>query len=148
MRASRQCFLAHFMICLALCAGLFFATMRGVPQMVFASDISMLTSAIAALFIGSALYLGWLCWRLSPATVSTIEKQAEFGWLAGETCVRLAIVGTAIGLIAQAKLLLGGTAGLLPLSTSLLCTATGISASIALNVLTFNLISGCDRTRG
>lgn len=145
MSGDRRCFLAHFVICLAVCAGLFFATMRGIPQMIWASDISMMTSAIVMLFVVSSAYLGLLCWRLSPLTAHLIEKQAEFGWFAAETCVRLAIVGTSIGLIAQAKLLIGGAAGLLPLSTSLLSTATGISASIVLNIMAFNLTSGCNR---
>ena len=46
---GRLTFLSHFVICLA-CAGLaFFAWTRGVPQTVYANDMSMMTSVIAVL---------------------------------------------------------------------------------------------------
>jgi hypothetical protein len=147
MTGDRRCFLQHFVICLAVCAAGFFAIDYHLPQMIWNGDVSMMTSLIAALFIVSSLYLGSLCWQLSRATAFSIEKKAEFGWFAAETCVQLALVGTTIGLIMQARTLMSGTAGLLPLSTSLLTTAVGISASIILRVMAYNLNSGIDRLR-
>jgi hypothetical protein len=148
MNGDRRCFLQHFVICLAVCAATFFAIDYQIPQMVWNGDVSRMTSLIGALFFMSSLYLGSLCWQLSRANISSIEKKAEFGWFAAETCVQLALVGTTIGLIMQAKTLVSGTAGLLPLSTSLLTTAVGISASIVLRVMAYNLNAGIDRIRG
>jgi hypothetical protein len=134
-------------ICLAVCAAAFCASDYHIPQMIWNGDVSMMTSLIVALFFVSSLYSGSLCWQLSRATVFSIEKKAEFGWFAAETCVQLALVGTTIGLIVQAKTLMSGTARLLPLSTSLLTTAVGISASIILRVMAYNLNSSIDRLR-
>jgi hypothetical protein len=147
MSGDRRCFLQHFVICLAVCAAAFFAIDYQIPQMIWNGDVSKMTSLIGALFLVSSLYLGSLCWQLSRATIASIEKRAEFGWFAAETCVQLALVGTTIGLIMQAKTLVSGTAGLLPLSTSLLTTAVGISASVILRVMAFNLNVGIDRMR-
>jgi hypothetical protein len=148
MNGDRRCFLQHFVICLAVCAAAFFAIDYQIPQMIWNGDVSRMTTLIGVLFIMSSLYLGSLCWQLSRANISLIEKKAEFGWFAAETCVQLALVGTTIGLIMQAKTLVSGTAGLLPLSTSLLTTAVGISASIVLRVMAYNLNAGIDRIRG
>lgn len=133
---DRRTFLSHFIICLALCAGLFFAMMRGIPQMIFANDASMATSAIGVFFVGSVAYLGWLSWRLQPS---------EFGWIAAEISVLIGLLGTTIGLSLQAKTLVTGTAGLMPLHTSLFSTMTGIFSAIVLIVLAFNHQAGIDR---
>jgi hypothetical protein len=41
-------FLNHFVICLAIAARAFFATLDGVPQVIFANDLSHVTSFIGA----------------------------------------------------------------------------------------------------
>src|ERR1700734_4095089 len=54
MTIIRLTFLSHFVICLA-CLGLtFFAWVDGVPQTIWANDMSMMTSVIAALFVATA----------------------------------------------------------------------------------------------
>ena len=64
MYVSRLTFLSHFVLCLA-CAGLtFFAWVNGVPQIIWANDMSMMTSVIGTLFVGSAAWLGWQAWRI------------------------------------------------------------------------------------
>ena len=58
MYLPRLTFLSHFVLCLA-CAGLvFFAWANGVPQTIWTNDMSMMTSVIGALFVGSAIRLG------------------------------------------------------------------------------------------
>ena len=53
MTNIRLTFLSHFVICLA-CLGLaFFAGADGVPQTIWANDMSMMTSVIGALFLGT-----------------------------------------------------------------------------------------------
>jgi hypothetical protein len=136
---DRQCFLGFFIICLALAAGVFFASLDGLPGLIWRADISMMTSVIALWFLGSTFAIGQESWSCSP------HSSDEFAWFAGEQSVRLALVGTTIGLLSQAKILMSGTAGLLPLSTSLYTTAVGISASIVLNLMAYNLRTGIRR---
>jgi hypothetical protein len=65
---SRLTFLSHFVLCLA-CAGLaFFARANGVPQSIWTNDMSIMTSVIGALFVGSSIWLGWGAWRIGDPT--------------------------------------------------------------------------------
>jgi hypothetical protein len=50
----RLTFLSHFVLCLACAALAFFAWANGVPQTIWTNDMSMMTSVIGALFVGSA----------------------------------------------------------------------------------------------
>ena len=101
----RLTFLSHFVICLA-CMGLaFFAWANSVPQTIWANDMSMMTSVISALFVGTMVYLGWQAWALED---SIIPPNADFGHLAERLCVMAGFVGTAIGLSLQAHALAGG----------------------------------------
>ena len=146
---QRLTFLSHFLICLAVAAAAFFATINGVPQMVWADDMSMMTSVIAALFGGAAVFLGVQAWRVGdpekdgawlPGTPS-----ADFGHLAERLCVMAGFVGTAIGLSLQAKALAGGSASFVALATSLFTTATGGVSAAVIAVMTFNLEAGIRR---
>ena len=73
----RITFLSHFTICLAFAAGTFFAVVNGVPQTIWANDQSMMTSVIAALFVGSASYLGWLAWLAEFVDPTRGRRQRE-----------------------------------------------------------------------
>ncbi len=46
----RLTFLSHFVICLAVGSAVFFAAINGVPQTIWADDLSKMTSVIAVLF--------------------------------------------------------------------------------------------------
>ena len=137
---DRRCFLSFFVICLAVLAAAFFATLWGVPYLIWKADESHMTTAIAVLFVGSVAYLGRLSWSPSP------QSSPAFGHLAVRLSVMLGMLGTTIGLSLQAKTLMTGTAGLLPLSTSLFSTGCGILAAIILEVLTHNLERGIERS--
>jgi hypothetical protein len=153
---SRLTFLSHFVLCLA-CAGLaFFASVNGVPQMIWASDMSMMTSVIGTLFVGSAVWLGWQAWRIgepisdgarrsgAPSSLACLPS-SDYGHLAERLCVMAGFVGTAIGLSLQARSLAGGVASFTPLATSLFTTASGGTAAALIAIMTFNLEVGVRR---
>ena len=71
MYLPRLTFLSHFVLCLACAALAFFAWANGVPQTIWTNDMSMMTSAICALFVGSAVWLGWEAWRIGEPTRTT-----------------------------------------------------------------------------
>jgi hypothetical protein len=153
----RLTFLSHFVLCLA-CAGLaFFAWVNGVPQMIWANDLSMMTSVIGALFGGSAIWLGWQAWRIGePMSTngrrtgippSSFLPLSDYGYLAERLCVMAGFVGTAIGLSMQARSLAGGATSFTALATSLFTTASGGTAAALIAIMTFNLEAGVRRAR-
>jgi hypothetical protein len=148
---GRLTFLSHFVICLA-CAGLaFFAWTRGVPQSVYANDASMMTSVIAVLFVGTAVYLGRQAWLVDNYAANhnfmTKPPSTDFGHNAERWAVMLGFVGTAIGLSLQAKSLAGGSTSFTALATSLFTTASGGTAAILIGVMTYSLEQGIRRAR-
>lgn len=158
MHVPRLAFLSHFVLCLA-CAGLaFFAWANGVPQTMWANDMSMMTSVIGALFVGSAIWLGWQAWRIGGPYTDEMERvgarsslmsppSSEYGHLAERLCVMAGFVGTAIGLSLQAKSLAGGVTSFTALATSLFTTASGGTAAAVIAIMTFNLEAGAKRTQ-
>jgi hypothetical protein len=149
---ARLTFLSHFIICLA-CAGLgFFAWVNSVPQTIWANDVSMMTSVICALFVGSTVWLGWQAWRVNGPTSDGRERihtrsfmfpvSSDYGHLAERLCVMAGFVGTAIGLSLQAKSLASGATSFTALATSLFTTASGGTAAALIAIMTFNLEAG------
>ncbi len=155
MIVGRLTFLSHFIICLAIGALAFFAWLNGVPQTIYRADLSMMTSAIAAMFVGSAGWLGWQAWladedaRRNPLLPEYRPHwpDADFGHLAERLCVMAGLAGTTIGLSLQAKALMSGSASFGALSTSLFTTASGVTAAALIAVMTFNLEGGIRRAR-
>ncbi len=158
MSISRLTFLSHFVICLACAALAFFALMNDVPQVIWANDQSYMTSVVGALFVGSAVYLGWLAWlvdddlhqHLAGASKSVLQIDdidSAYGHLAERLCVMAGFVGTAIGLSLQAKALAGGATSFTALATSLFTTACGGTAAAVIAIMTFNLEAGIRRAR-
>ena len=150
MNIPRLTFLSHFIICLA-CMGLaFFAWANGVPQTIWANDMSMMTSIIGLLFAGTAGWLGIQAWKVDDLRsrsgvngddliVGHRSPSSDFGHLSERLCVMAGFVGTAIGLSLQAKSLAGGATSFTALSTSLFTTASGGAAAALVAVMTFNL---------
>lgn len=156
---NRPTFTAHWVICL-ICMGAFaFAHAYGIPQLIWASDASYMTSAIAALVVGAAVWLGWQAWRLdslgeyigldinSKHSFRPLSANSDFGQEAQLLAPALGMLGTVIGLSMQAKALVAGAAGLGALSTSLFTTGAGIAGFIVLKILTLNLEAGIRRAR-
>jgi len=153
MYLPRLTFLSHFVLCLG-CPGLgFFAWINSVPQMIWANDMSMMTSVIGALFVGSTAWLGWQAWRIGEPMSSdarlpfTLLPSSDFGHLAERLCVMAGFIGTAIGLSLQAKSLAGGATSFTALATSLFTTASGGTAAALIAIMTFNLEAGVRRTQ-
>lgn len=158
MTIVRLTFLSHFVICLA-CMGLaFFAWVNGVPQTIWANDMSMMTSVIAGLFVGTAAWLGRQAWKVGDRRsgsdnqaddpfVDHPSPSSDFGHLSERLCVMAGFVGTAIGLSLQAKSLAGGATSFTALATSLFTTASGGTAAALIAIMTFNLECGIRKPR-
>ncbi len=158
MYLPRLTFLSHFVLCLACAALAFFAWANGVPQTVWTNDLSMMTSVIGALFVGSAVWLGWEAWRIGeptsdnrgcsdPHSSIVFIPSSDYGHLAERLCVMAGFVGTAIGLSLQAKSLASGATSFTALATSLFTTASGGIAAALIAIMTFNLEAGARRAR-
>jgi hypothetical protein len=158
MYPPRLAFLSHFVLCLG-CTGLaFFAWINGVPQLIWANDMSMMTSVIGAVFVGSAAWLGREAWTIGQPMSNDGARtgcsssfasfpSCDFGHLAERLCVLAGFVGTAIGLSLQAKSLAGGATSFAALATSLFTTASGGTAAALIAIMTFNLEAGVRRTQ-
>jgi MotA/TolQ/ExbB proton channel family len=145
----RLTFLSHFIICLACAASLWFAHVNGALATVWANDQSMMTSAIGALFLATAAWLGWQAWRADePAVYDSVAADASFGHLAERLLPMLGLFGTAFGLSLQAKALAGGATSFAALATSLYTTACGVLAAFVVAIMTFNLEQRVRRARG
>jgi len=171
---GRRTFLLWFVEVLAVSGGAFFAWTRGVPQAVWANDMSMMTSVIAALFVGTAAWLGWQAWnadepvwdgrgfQITSAGVSVFEvgdrveisgirthsPSADFGHSAERWSVMLGLLGTTLGLSLQAHALqASGTSSFGALATSLYTTGSGILSALLIGVMVFSLESGIRRAR-
>jgi len=158
MSVPRLTFLSHFVICLACAAIAFFAFVNDVPRTIWGNDQSYMTSVIGALFVGSAVYLGWRAWLVDDVPAQHLDGAFErvlqfddigsaYGHLAERLCVMAGFVGTAIGLSLQAKALAGGATSFTALATSLFTTACGGIAAAVMAIMTFNLEAGIRRAR-
>lgn len=150
---GRRTFLSHFCIVLACAGASFFAYQRGVFQTVYASDASMMTSAIAALFVVTAVWLGWQAWvadfaiEIFPNRPVYYTANSDFGHSAERWSVMLGLLGTTIGLSLQAHALTSGPSSFGALATSLYTTGTGIISALLIGVMVFSLESGIRRAR-
>ena len=142
---GKRTFLRHFDICLACAGASFFAWQRGVPQSVYAGDMSMMTSAIGALVVFSAIYIGVQAWRVE--TDPSID--VEFGETVYLIAPSLGLLGTTIGLQLRTAAAANSdaAAGFVALSTCLKSTACGVAALIILLAMTYNLSVGIKRAR-
>lgn len=138
---DRGCFLSFFVICLAVLAGAFFATLWGIPWMIWHADESRMTTVIAGLFLFSLCRFAWESWSVSSAS------SLRFGHLASILAVMLGALGTVIGL---AILFKGSTAGNVnpsALGTVFFPTGCGMTAAIVFEILNFNLDIGIERAK-
>ncbi len=158
----RKTFVSHFVLMLAIGAGVFFAWMKGVPQHVYASDLSHMTTVIAALFLVTTVWLGWQAWWVDDIALvlqqSVLPRRADayqalgpgdasFGHLAERLSVMCGLAGTTIGLSLQGNALMGGGASFGALSTSLFTTAGGIVSAALISIMVHNLENGIKRAK-
>jgi hypothetical protein len=158
---GRKTFLSHFVLVLACAGASFFAWQRGVFQTIYANDASCMTSAIAALFVVTAVWLGWQAWLVddivakfgaSPYRHLIVGSKlpadnADFGHSAERWSVMLGLLGTTIGLSLQAHALTSGPSSFGALATSLYTTGTGITSALLIGVMVFSLEAGIRRAR-
>ena len=154
----RLTFIAHFILCLACLGALFFAWSAGVPQFIYSTDVSMMTSVIAALFVGTTAWMGWQAWLADePPTYLGLDARgmridgrppvsAKWGAYAAELSLILGVIGMALGLAMQGKTIgAGGTAIFAAWATQLYATIAGCVACGIIILMTFNLESGLER---
>jgi len=149
---GRRTFLLWFVEALAVAGGGFFAWTRGVPQAVYASDMSMMTSVIAALFVVTAAWLGWQAWNVERVEAVGLFRaesvsSSDFGHLAEGLAVRLGLIGTGIGIVLTIKASLASTNPLSALQTAFFSMICGVAASSIIAVMTYSLESGIRRAR-
>src|SRR5271170_7456229 len=65
--ARKSAFLQWLSIVVAVGIAVFFATYFGLVGRIWRDDSSHMSSLVAALVVGTAAYIGWLCWRLPDA---------------------------------------------------------------------------------
>ena len=128
----RKCFMQYFAVVLALAIGSFFGWVYGVPQLIWASDQSHMTSVILVFFVISVGWLGVRSWD---------ENQTPWGWHAANVSMMMGMLGTIVGISLQAKAVSQGLGGLSILGTSLFPTMVGIGSAIILSTLAYNLQS-------
>lgn len=135
---NRITFLSHFIICLACVALAFFAWQTGAVLMVWQSDASMMTSVIACLFVGTAVWLGRQAW--------TLENNG-WGDRAESLAVKFGLIGTGVGIILTIKAALASASPLAALQTAFFSMVCGVAASSIISIMTFSLDAGIRRTR-
>lgn len=142
---NRRAFLSHFIICLACAGASFFAWQRGIPQTVYAADASMMTSAIAALFVVTAVWLGWQAWEADAVWEPNVSS--DFGRLAEKLAVRFGLIGTGVGIILTVKAALASATPLSALQTAFFSMISGVAAASIIAVMTHSLKAGIARAR-
>jgi predicted permease len=64
MVARKAAFVQWLSVVAAMGIAVFFAAYFGLVSRIWRDDSSHLSSVVAALVIGTAAYIGWLCWRI------------------------------------------------------------------------------------
>ena len=149
---KRRTFTAHWILCL-VCLGVFsFAWRYGVPQLVYQSDHSMMTSAIAVLVVVTAAWLGWQAWEIDSVSSfmrkypgATLNDNADFGHLAESLAVKLGLIGTGVGVMMTISASLQSANPLDALRTAFFSFICGAAASALISLMTHNLESGIKR---
>jgi hypothetical protein len=153
--AHKPAFLQWLSIVLAMGIAVFFAAYFGLVSRIWRDDSSHMSSVVAALVVGTAAYIGWLCWRIPDAEVgsgrldkvSEIEDAAEWGGIAADLCPAIGLAGTIYGLAQQAAALREGGDVLALLGTALFSTLCGVTGFAIVLVLSHILSSSLRRAR-
>jgi MotA/TolQ/ExbB proton channel family len=144
MNDNKRCFVQWFGLVLCYAVSAFFATVAGIPQAIWHSDPSHMTSVIAAVFVVATAYLGFASFRYSDSEPTVAGADSNLGHVMVYIVTLLGLLGTTLGLIAQNKAMgamdLTNSANaasfiphvLLAIASALQCTACGIVASIGL----------------
>jgi predicted permease len=153
--ARKPAFLQWLSIVVAIGIAVFFATYFGLVARIWRDDSSHMSSLIAALVIGTAAYIGWLCWRVPDDglrggrldEVVEIEDASEWGGIAADLCPAIGLAGTIYGLAQQAVALKEGGDVLALLGTALFSTLCGVTGFAIVLILSHILNSSLRRVR-
>lgn len=153
-------FLAWWVSILLLATGVFWAGYFGFIYEIWVSDITYITSIIAAVFILINAFLGWISFKVrDPDYVDSnrelVKNRLETVWFTSEQIMALGMLGTVIGLIhmlaanfigangdANMQMLLGDMWKAMGLA--LYTNAVGLICSIALKVQVYIVGYGLD----
>ena len=132
-----------------------FATYFGLVARIWRDNSSHMSSLIAALVVGTAAYIGWLCWRIPDDglrggrldKVVEIEDASEWGGIAADLCPAIGLAGTIYGLAQQAVALKEGGDVLALLGTALFSTLCGVTGFAIVLILSHILNSSLRRVR-
>ena len=164
MTPRKPAFLQWLSLIVAMGIATFFAVYFGLVARIWHDDASHMSSLVAALVIGTAIYIGWLCWRVPEGLRSTdqydtdytppgwrrlleIEDGAEWNGVAADLCPAIGLGGTIYGLAQQALALKEGGDVLALLGTALFSTLSGITGFAVVVVLSHVLQSALRRAR-
>jgi hypothetical protein len=155
MSTDPRCFLQWFVLSLAYAAIAFFAYRYGLPQLIFKTDVTYMTSVIAVIFVATAAYLGFASWRYrlswwEVTKESAAEAAADVGLAtkASYIVTLFGLLGTVIGLQRQVDAMAAVTPdNIMPflvqvsaaLRTAFYATGCGIVASIGIIAMAANL---------
>lgn len=153
MIARKPAFLQWLSLVVAMGIATFFAAWFGLLARIWRDDSSHMSSLVAALVVGTAIYIGYLCWRVpedgwrDPDTLLEIEHNAEWGGVAADLSPALGLAGTVFGLSQQATALRDGGDVLGLLGTALYSTLAGVTGFAVVLVLSHVLAAALRKAR-
>jgi len=152
-------FIAWWVSILLIATGLFWAGYFGLVQKVWETDVTMITTLIALIFIVVNLPLGWASYKLSDPSYKVLhrgklDRLLDTCWFTSEQLMALGMLGTVIGLIHMlAANFIGvggdGMQGMLSemwkaMGLALYTNAVGLICSIVLKVQVYFIGHGID----
>ena len=150
-RYEKRPFLQWFVITLAFVVCAYFAFKFNILQTIWHVDFTLMTSVIAAWFVGTCLFLGFATWRYNPRKPTRAYADVGIGKTSAFLATLLGLLGTAIGLTIQVRTMghvdVSNPANILQfitaiseaLGSALYATTSGIVAAFGITILTSNL---------
>lgn len=151
MRNDQRCFLQWFVLLLGYIAIALVAWRYDLPQSIFQTDTTYMTSVIAVIFTLAVLYVGLASWQFSPQCWHSIAPAAAAIGLAHKASYIVTLcglLGTVIGLMHQVQAMATVSPdNLMPflatvssaLGTAFYATGCGIVASVGIIAMAANL---------
>jgi threonine/homoserine/homoserine lactone efflux protein len=164
MTPRKPAFLQWLSLIVAMGIATFFAVYFGLVARIWHDDASHMSSLVAALVVCTAIYIGWLCWRVPEYVgpfrdeshddtlagwrrLSELEDASEWGGVAADLSPAIGLAGTIYGLAQQAVALKEGGDVLALLGTALFSTLAGVTGFALLLVLSHVLSSSLRKAR-
>jgi hypothetical protein len=152
MSDAKRCFMQWFVLSLAYVLAGFFAVWYGLPQTIWKTDVTYMTSVIAVITAATIGYIGLASWRLGGKRHMHMTPQAvadaNLGRIAAYVVTLFGLLGTVIGLQHQVQAMASVTPDhiiqflaevAVALGTAMYATACGIIGSIAIIATVANL---------